>query len=85
MRAVKPGRGAHANALPLREDLSVDYRAFAEHVPFLKAELVEAIKLLVDISRHKSGACRPLRLPLPRGIAERIVRDTEPRPASGYR
>jgi 1-pyrroline-4-hydroxy-2-carboxylate deaminase len=36
MTAAKPWRGVHvASALPLNEDLSVDYDAFAEHVRFL--------------------------------------------------
>jgi 1-pyrroline-4-hydroxy-2-carboxylate deaminase len=36
MSTSKPWRGVHvASALPFREDLSVDYDAFAEHVRFL--------------------------------------------------
>lgn len=36
MTAAKPWRGVHvASALPFREDLSVDYDAYAEHVRFL--------------------------------------------------
>lgn len=36
MTADKPWRGVHvASALPFREDLSVDYDAYAEHVRFL--------------------------------------------------
>ena len=44
MTAAKPWRGVHvASALPFREDLSVDYEAFAEHVRFLAANGCDGI------------------------------------------
>ena len=44
MIAAQPWRGVHvASALPFREDLSVDYDAFAEHVRFLAANGCDGI------------------------------------------
>lgn len=44
MTAARPWRGVHvASALPFRDDLSVDYDAFAEHVRFLAANGCDGI------------------------------------------
>jgi 4-hydroxy-tetrahydrodipicolinate synthase len=39
----------------------------------------------MDVAGRNGGPCRPPRLPLAPGIAERIVRDTEAALAQGYR
>jgi 1-pyrroline-4-hydroxy-2-carboxylate deaminase len=41
-----------------------------------KTEFVQAIKVSMDLVGRKGGACRPPRLPLPAGIAERVTAQT---------
>jgi 4-hydroxy-tetrahydrodipicolinate synthase len=71
--------GDIVKALPIYRDLHPLLRWDS------RTEFVQAIKLSMDVAGRKGGACRPLRLPLAPGIAERIVRDTEAVLANGYR
>jgi 4-hydroxy-tetrahydrodipicolinate synthase len=71
--------GDIVKALPIYRDLHPLLRWDS------KTEFVQAIKLSMDVAGRKGGACRPPRLPLAPGIAERIVRDTEAVLANGYR
>ena len=50
-----------------------------------KTEFVQAIKLSMALVGRKGGACRPPRMELPPGIAERITADTKAAVSKGYR
>ena len=71
--------GDIVKALPIYRDLHPLLRWDS------KTEFVQAIKLSMDVAGRNGGPCRPPRLPLAPGIAERIIRDTEAALARGYR
>jgi dihydrodipicolinate synthase/N-acetylneuraminate lyase len=71
--------GDIAKALPIYRDLHPLLRWDS------RTEFVQAIKLSMDVAGRHGGGCRPPRLPLPKEVADQIVRDTEAVLAKGYR
>ena len=68
-----------AAALPIYRDLHPLLRWDSRH------EFVQAIKLSMDVTGRKGGACRPPRSPMSPESTALIVNDTEAALAKGYR